>query len=150
MDEEAQGAAPPHGRGSWLFPAEPRRLPGSRSLTMALRAAHALAAAVVTGAALLGAEPALARPWLLALALSGGAFALGEALKSGVFFLELRGALVIAKLTTAGLLGGALLGRPLLVAGLLLASVLMSHAPRQVRHRLYWGRGRFRPDTSRG
>lgn len=133
-----------------LLPAEPRRLPGHRGLKVCLRAVHTLAAGVLVGAWLLDAPDPARATWLWATIASGAAMLLLDLVESGAFLLQLRGAVLLAKLALlAGLpmygnAGGEVL------AGLFLVAVVSSHAPSRWRYLVLLGRSRVTGATTKG
>jgi hypothetical protein len=118
-----------------IFPREPRSFPGRRGLKILLRAVHVLCAGVLTGGYVLGVSTQTTTPWLTATLVSGTVILLLDLLESGVFLLQLRGWIVLAKIGTLATLPwlGALPAAWLLGA-MMLFSVLSSHAPSRARY----------------
>jgi len=134
----------------WLAPEEPRQLPGHRWLKIALRAGHVLATGVLVGGFVFLGAAVLDTGWFHAALGSGLAVLLLDSYESCAFYLQVRGAVVLAKLALLGVLPwlGAAQG-PVLV-GLVVASVVSSHAPARLRYFLLFGRGRVHAAESRG
>jgi len=133
--------------GTALFPDPPRSFRGRRWAKIGLRAVHVLCAAIATGAYVLaGGDPA----WLWAAVGTGVLLLLLDLHESAAFLLEVRGLIVLGKVTViafwplyAGAAGWVL-------PALVVVSVVSSHAPASFRHRLVFRRGEVAPSTSRG
>lgn len=101
-----------------------------------------MAAAAVVGGSLAGIATAALSPWLLATATSGLLLLGLDIHASAVVLLEVRGLAMLAKLGLLVLAAAVpSLHLPLLVAVLML-SVVVSHLPRELRHRVVLGTGR--------
>jgi len=119
----------------WAFPAQPRPLPHGRWPSIALRSIHLAAFSILLGGHVLGAEPALLRPYLSVTVLSGVGLLALEAYGAGLYWLFMgKGLMVLGKL-------GLLLLIPLFwearVVLLLLAVVVASvgsHMPARYRN----------------
>jgi hypothetical protein len=125
-----------------MFPAEPRPLPARRGLKVLLRSLHVLCTGLLTGSYLFGAEAPSRTFWWLAAIVTGLLILLLDLHESGVFLLQVRGLVVVAKF-------GALASLPLLdgleawvLSALVVVSVLSSHAPSRIRYLVVAGSGR--------
>ncbi len=133
-----------------IFPETPRRLPGHRAIKIVLRAVHTLCAGVLVGAYLLDAAAADQSWWLVATVLTGCAMLALDLVESGAFLLQVRGAVLLLKITLVVGLGyyGEAAG-PIL-AGLFAVAVVSSHAPSKVRYFVLVGGDRITGATSKG
>ncbi len=136
--------------GRLLFPDPPRDLPGRRFLKISLRAAHIFCVALFFGSVFFDLPTATQSPWRSATIATGMLLLLLDLHESAVFILQVRGLLVIAKITCVALL--PLFGEYArwVLTALLIASVVSSHAPSRVRYFLVCGRGRLQPTDSKG
>lgn len=119
---------------AWLFPPEPRRLPGERWTNILLRAAHLVGVAGMTGGFLLGLDRALWLPFWHLTAATGFAMALLYVACSGWWLVEIAGLSMIAKLLP---LWAALHwpeARAELYYAVIVLSALVAHAPATLRH----------------
>lgn len=133
-----------------FFPDPPRRLPGRRGLKIALRAIHALCAARLVGASAFAEVPAAvldAWHWTLA---SGAALLLLDLHESAAFVAQVRGLLVVAKVSLVIAVPWLEETRTVILSALFILSVLSSHAPASVRYRVVLGSGSVRGSTSKG
>ena len=127
---------------SALFPDPPRELPGQRGIKIALRAVHVLCAGVLTATYLLdlGAEPepiaAAREAWFSATIASGGAILALDLYQSAAFLLQVRGAVLLAKLACVASLGALGDAAGYALAGVVLVSVVSSHAPSRWRYKV--------------
>ena len=135
---------------STLFPDPPRELHGRRGLKITLRAAHVLCAATLLGAYVFGVAEAHSEPWLLATVVTGLVILALDLHESAAFLLQVRGAVVLAKIL-------ALIALPWLegyeawVLGVVVVvSVLSSHASSSIRYRLLLGSGRVKGGVTKG
>ena len=133
----------------WLFPSEPREFPGRRGLKIALRAVHVLSAGLLVGSYAFEAVDAQTT-WLLATACTGLLILLVDLHETAVFLLQVRGLVVLLKLTALALLPLCVGVEAWLLGGVVVLSVLSSHAPSKVRYWVVICRGRFAPGRSRG
>jgi hypothetical protein len=124
-----------------LFPDPPRTFPGRRLVKIGLRAVHVLCAALCLGAYAFETDARL--PWLLAAIATGAAILLLDLHESAAFLLQVRGAILVAKLAALALLPSLGEARPWALGGILLVSVVSSHAPSKVRYHVLFGRGRI-------
>lgn len=125
-----------------LFPNPPRTFPRRRACRLLLRAIHVLAAAAIVGGTLTGSASALLAPWLLATVASGLLLLGLDIHANAVVVLEVRGLAMLGKLALLALAAVVPpLHLPVLVMVLML-SVVVSHLPREHRHRVLIGAGR--------
>jgi hypothetical protein len=139
-----------HSPVSLLFPPRPRSFPGRRGVKIALRALHVLAAGIVTASYLFGVAESLQTRWLVATAATGVAILLLDLHESGVFLLQVRGLVVLAK---TGLLGALPFLEELagwVLAVLLVMSVVSSHATGKFRYHVVFGKQRFEGAETKG
>ncbi|MHC4448617.1 MAG: hypothetical protein ACYS0E_00570 [Planctomycetota bacterium] len=133
-----------------FFPCEPRPLRGRRGIKIGLRAIHVVFAAGFLGAYIFGASHDARLPWAIGVAVSGGVFLLLDLHESAAFLLQVRGAVVLTKITLLAALP-LLPGCESWVLGALLClSVLSSHAPAAVRYRMLLGGETIRGSESSG
>ena len=130
-----------------LFPDEPRSFRGRRALKILFRAFHVLCAGVLVGAHVLGAG---AGPWLGATIATGSLILLLDLHETAAFVLQVRGLIVLAKLSLLAALPWFEGGEVWVLGFLLVGSVLSSHAPAKFRHRQLFGRGAVTGSTSSG
>jgi hypothetical protein len=128
-----------------LFPDPPRSFPGRRLAKIALRGLHVVCAAFCLGAYAF--DAAGRGPWLVAALASGALLLALDLHESAAFLLEVRGAVVVAKVLALALLPAC---GAWLLAAVVFASVVSSHAPSSVRHRVLFARGRVRASDTRG
>ena len=133
-----------------LFPREPRSLPGRRGIKIALRAVHVLFAAGFLGAYIFGATHDARLPWAIGVVASGVVFLLLDLHESAAFLLQVRGAVVLTKITLLVALPLFPGYEPWVLGGLVCLSVLSSHAPGSVRYRMLVGGGSIRGSESPG
>ncbi len=108
------------------------------NLSLLVRAAHQIGAAVFLAAFLLDVTPGPPKLYVALALISGGLLLVTEWLRHRQIFRELAGIITLAKLI---LLGGAYHGYLPLWQTVLLAFVIASvgaHAPKKVRHRLLY------------
>jgi hypothetical protein len=107
------------------------RLGAERALGIGLRTAHLGAMALLLGASRFEAPATALRAWLAAAALTGAALVASEARHSRHWIVQVRGLLVLAHVGVVGLVQlGA--GFPALAAALVIGAV-GSHLPRSLR-----------------
>lgn len=99
---------------------------------------------------MLGAAPPARHLWLSHTASTGFLILALDFYQSAAFLLQVRGAVVLAKLFLLLWLFGSDEQRPGTLALLLVISVLSSHAPARLRYFLLVGRGRIHADESKG
>jgi hypothetical protein len=136
--------------GTLLFPDPPRDFRGRRALKILLRALHVLCVGVFVGGAVFGVPAGVARPWLWGTVGTGAAILVLDLHESAAFLLQVRGAVVVAKialLATSHWWGA--LQIPLLAA-LVVVSSVSSHAPGSVRYHLLLRRGRVAAGRTKG
>lgn len=105
-------------------------------LSILIRAAHQVGAAVFLTLYLLDDFPAVPSSYLLLVLLSGVALFFTEWLRHRQIYREISGVSTLTKLLLIGLaFHGLLPGTPAVLVGFLLASI-SAHAPKQYRHRL--------------
>ena len=134
----------------FLFPHEPRTLPGRRWFKIALRAVHVVFACGFLGSFVFDGGLEARSPWSIGVASSGLAVLLLDLHESAAILLQVRGLVVafkIALLIALPWLGAAQLWA---VIAIVVVSVLSSHAPGKVRYQLVAGRGRIRGGDSMG
>ena len=134
---------------SWFFPDPPRTYRGMRWVKIVLRAIHVLCAGVLTGAYLLEVAAPQREGYLIATAITGLLLLASDLYESAAFLVQVRGAIVLLKLTLLALLP-VLPAQGLVLAGILVASVISSHASSAVRYHLLLGRGRIRGARTKG
>jgi hypothetical protein len=88
----------------WLCPEPARELPAERAIRIALRTAHIAAGGILLGGHFFGVEPARLMPWWRAAMATGAAFVAVELYGSGVWLVQGRGLLTLAKLALLALL----------------------------------------------
>lgn len=140
----------PGGPMALLFPAKPRRLPGHRAIKIILRGVHTLSAGILVGAHLLDAAPADQSRWLTWTVVTGCLMLLLDLVESAAFLLQVRGAVLLFKLSIVvaiGQLGGAA-GEVL--AAVFVLAVISSHAPSKVRYHVLLASDRITGATSKG
>ena len=128
-----------------LFPDPPRGFRGRRLLKIVLRGTHVVCAALCLGAYAFDAAERV--PWLVATIATGLSILALDVHESAAFLLEVRGAVVVAKLVALAVLPA---GGPWLLAAIVLVSVVSSHAPSRVRHCVLVARGRVRAAATHG
>jgi len=133
-----------------LFPGEPRALPGRRWLKIGLRAVHVLVAAGFLGAYVFGASHDARLPWAIGVVASGAVFLLLDLHESAAFLLQVRGAVVLTKITLLAALPLFPGYEPWILGFLVCISVLSSHAPGSVRYRMLIGGGSIKGSESSG
>jgi len=136
--------------GRFLFPAEPRPLPGRRGLKIGFRALHALCAAFLLGAVAFEASPDTERLTLHCAVGTGVLLLLLDLHETGVFLVQVRGLVVLIKLSVVAALPWMAAGRVWALAAIFVLSVLSSHAPASVRYRVLIGGDSLRGSTSKG
>jgi len=110
-----------------------------------------LCAGVLTGSHVFDADPALQRWWLTLTALTAAALLFLDLHESGVFLMQVRGYLVIAKLVALGLLPRLDPAAAVwLLGALMFVSVLSSHAPSRVRYHVPLGGAHFHGGRTKG
>jgi len=119
----------------WCFPAQVRRVPGARAISVTLRALHLAAVALLLGGHTYGASAEALFPWLVLAVATGAGLMVPEVLAWGLYWFTLgKGVSVLAKL--ALLLAILVFWEarvPILVVALLLAAIT-SHMPARLRH----------------
>ena len=139
------------GLTDFIFPDEPRALPGRRWLKIGLRAVHVVFACGFLGSFVFEGGLAARPPWATGVVASGMVLLLLDLHESAAVLLQVRGFVVafkIALLIALPWLGSAAqLGA---VIAIVAVSVLSSHAPGKVRYYLVVGRGRIRGSDSMG
>ncbi|MFO1077633.1 MAG: hypothetical protein U1E73_07890 [Planctomycetota bacterium] len=133
-----------------LLPDRPRDFPGRRGMKIALRAVHVLCAGIFVGAHVFAATADDRTAWCAATVVSGGMLLLLDLHESAAFLLQVRGAVVLAKLAGVAALPWLDGARQPVLATLFLVAVASSHAPAKVRYHLLVGSGRLVAGTSRG
>lgn len=133
-----------------LLPARPRELPGKRWLKIFLRGLHVLAAGLFVGASVFPATPQEHKMCLVAAVLTGVMLVSLDLYESGAFLLQVRGAVLVAKLACLCLLPWLGAARNPVLMVLVVVAVVSSHAPAKVRYHLLFGRGRVVASESRG
>jgi hypothetical protein len=120
--------------GAFLFPDEPRRLPGGRSLNIGLRTAHLLAASILLGGHVFAVSADQLIAWLWLTILTGAGLIFQEMYRSFRWAYQLMGVLVEVKLVLI-LAAGVFWDQrvPLLMLVIVLGSV-GSHLPARYRH----------------
>lgn len=134
----------------FLFPIEPRTLPGRRWFKIALRAVHVVFACGFLGSFVFDGGVGARPPWTAGVVASGLALLLLDLHESAAVLLQVRGLVVLLKvalLLSLPWLGSAQLGA---VIAVVVVSVLSSHAPGKVRYHLVAGRDRIRGSDSMG
>jgi len=133
-----------------LFPEEPRDFTGRRELKIVLRAVHVLCVGAYFGAFVFGVPAADRMPWLWGVLATGALVLALDLHESAAFFLQVRGAVLVAKLGIFLCLPW-FAGAEAWVLGLLIVvSVVSSHAPGRIRHRMLIGAGRVEGAESHG
>jgi hypothetical protein len=119
----------------WCFPAQARRVPWARGISVSLRALHLAGVALLLGGHAYGAPPDALFPWLVVAALTGAGLIVPEVLTWGLYWFALgKGVSVVAKLALLLAIPFFWEARvPILVTALLLAGVT-SHMPARLRH----------------
>lgn len=125
-------------RSAWLFPATSRSFTGQRWVNIALRTAHLLGVSGIGGGFLLGADPALWRPWLWLVIATGGAMVALQLWQNAVWLIQIRGIATLAKLLLLALMFRAEDVAPLLFVAIIIISAVVSHAPGSVRYHSPW------------
>ncbi len=123
---------------SLMFPKPPRDFPGQRWVRIALRTAHLISMAVLTGGVSMGAAPLSMAPAFWTTLLTGVLLVGVEWFYSGVWVFQLKGIAVMAKI----LLLGAAAAAPHSALGLLVAAIVIggvsSHMPGKYRYYSLW------------
>ena len=88
--------------------------------------------------------------WLSGTILSGLAILLLDLHGSAVFLLQVRGLIVVIKITAVSVLPFLGSSAPWLLGSLVVVSVVSSHAPSRFRYFMLVGRGRIAPSEDRG
>ncbi len=152
---DAQDTSPEHetsrtGLPGLIFPTEPRHLPGQRAIKIVLRGFHVLCAGVLTGAYLFEVESDLRVTWLLATLVTGLLILAVDLFESGAFLLQVRGAVLLAKILLLAFLPHLGDLQALVLCGVVVVSVISSHAPSKVRYFALVGRGRIKGASTKG
>lgn len=137
-------------KSSLLFPAVPRDFPLRRPLRTTLRSAHILATGVFLGGQIFVEPRDTLAPWLIASLATGLALLATDLHASFAVLLELRGAMVLAKIGALCLSEVFHAGRIPLLTGALVLGVVGSHMPRRFRHYLLLLRGQVTSDERQG
>jgi hypothetical protein len=135
---------------SIFFPENPRHFPGQRWAKIILRALHVLAAGVYTGAWVFAVEDGIRLPWFFAALGSGLLLISIDLLETGVFLLQVRGIVVMVKLSLLFALPYLDGLEARILIGVVIASVISSHASSSFRYFLVWGRGRLKGACTKG
>jgi hypothetical protein len=105
-------------------------------LSILIRAAHQVGAAVFLSSFLFGVPVELPGSYLILASVSGGMLLVAECMRHRQFFREVIGVSTIVKLILIGVaVHGGVEGKILIVISFVLASVC-SHMPKKARHRL--------------
>ncbi len=136
--------------GCWIFPQVPRDFAGRRGLKILLRACHVLPVAVLVGGSILGVAAEQLGPWLAGALASGLVLFLLDLHESGAFLLQIRGVVVLGKISLVAAWPWLGTWRPWLLGALVMVSVLSSHAPSRVRYFIITGGGKIRGARSKG
>ncbi len=119
----------------WCFPAQVRRVPGARAISVTLRALHLAAVGLLLGGHAYGAAPEALFPWLVLAVATGAGLMVPEVLAWGLYWFVLgKGVSLLVKLALLLAIPFFWEARvPILAAALLLAAVT-SHMPARLRH----------------
>ncbi len=132
------GKKPPVRLHSLMFPQPPRDFHGQRWVRIALRTAHLISIAVLTGGVSMGAAPLSMAPAFWTTLLTGVLFVGVELFYTGVWLFQLKGIAVMAKI----LLLGAAAAAPHSALWLLVAAIVIggvsSHMPGKYRYYSLW------------
>lgn len=131
-----------------LFPSPPRDFQGKRWVKICLRAIHVVFVAGLFGAVVFASQKQ--GPWLLGTILSGVAILLLDLHGSAAFLLQVRGLIVLVKISAVLALPFLGASAPWLLGGLVVVSVVSSHAPSRFRYFMLLGAGRIVPSEDRG
>ena len=121
-----------------VFPAESRRLPGQRWVSIGLRTLHLMGTAGLGGAYLYEAPAEAWLPYFWLTLVSGALMAALHIWNNGVWLIQVRGLAILCKLVLLVLAGwwqGAELGLALTV---ILISGVIAHAPGSLRYHSPW------------
>ncbi len=133
-----------------LFPNPPRNFPLRRGIRTIFRGAHILTTGVLVGGHIFEQPKETLLIWLIASVATGALIFVTDLHASFGVLCELRGALVLAKLTLVALAGVFWEARvPLLIVALFVGAI-SSHMPREYRHRVLFLRDRLVPDRRNG
>lgn len=138
------------GRLGFLFPEEPRSFAGRRGLKIVLRALHVLCVGIFVGAHVLEVESGVRATWFVWTIVSGCALLAIDLHESATALLQVRGLVVLAKLSVvfAFVTDGS--QHPWILAAMLVVSVISSHAPSSLRYYMLFGSRRLKGSNSRG
>lgn len=119
----------------WCFPAQARRVPGARAISVSLRALHLAAVALLLGGHAYGAPAEALFPWLLLAAVTGVGLMVPEVLAWGLYWFALgKGVSVLAKLALLLTIPFFWEARVAILAAALLLAGVTSHMPARLRH----------------
>jgi hypothetical protein len=130
---------------AWLFPPEPRHIPGERWANILLRAAHLVGVAGMTGGFLLDLERSLWLPFWHLTVVTGVAMAVFYLACTGWWLAEVAGLSMVAKLLPLWVAVRWPGARAEVFYAVIVLSALVAHAPAPVRHWSSPGRWRRRP-----
>lgn len=118
----------------WLFPDPQRRIPGRRTLNIALRTAHLATFGALLGGHLFDVDPARLLPFLWATVASGVALTAMEIAATGEWLFMLQGIAVLAKLVLLLLVPLFWDQRVVLLLLVVVIASVGSHMPARLRH----------------
>ena len=126
-----------------LFPAESRYFPGQRWANITLRTLHLVGIAGLGGGFF---YPAVGDEWhnyLLLTLVTGVGLSLISIYSNGVWLVQLRGLVVLAKLLLLGLIEVWPEAKLVLIVVVIVISGYIAHAPARVRYYSLWHRRRI-------
>ncbi len=119
----------------WCFPAQVRRVPGARAISVTLRALHLAAVGLLLGGHAYGAAPEALFPWLVLAVATGAGLMVPEVLAWGLYWFVLgKGIMVLVKLTLLLLIPLLWEARVLLLLLVVGIASVGSHMPARYRH----------------
>ncbi|MFT5708109.1 MAG: hypothetical protein ACI9ES_002411, partial [Oceanospirillaceae bacterium] len=88
---------------NWLFPEKKRHIPAKRILSLALRTLHLIGIAGLAGAFLFALPASQWQEYLWLTLASGGLMVVKEIYTDGIWLVQLRGQVILAKILILGL-----------------------------------------------
>lgn len=119
---------------AFLFPEESRHLAGQRWIKVVLRTLHLVGLAGIGGGYLYATVDDTWRLYLFLTLITGGLMTLYSIWSNGIWFLQLRGQVILLKLVLLGLIVWWPAAGPVLLMIIVILSGWISHAPGRVRY----------------
>lgn len=136
---------------NWLFPEKKRHIPAKRILSLALRTLHLIGIAGLAGAFLFALPASQWQEYLWLTLASGGLMVVKEIYTDGIWLVQLRGQVILAKILILGL---AWFYLQVLDSWIYLLCIVLSgiiaHGPGKLRYYSIWHRKVYTADVRKG